>query len=287
MNRNKRTIALIRMYQKNKRVSGRCRFLPTCSNYAIEAYQKFNWFYASILTGFRILRCNPLTKRRIDPVPLSKDEKRKLKLINNLRENFDMFYIDTILKQPSLSKEEYINLTIEYLFGYHNNIDNIKYDDLEFIGLNYVKTSFYKEYQPTIDQKKLDEYLKVLDILVNNNIITYQESNNLSIYNVVKTCDLPIEYYYNKINKYLTDKTYIGIEGNIPQNLIDKYHPLIISSKDLNDKFIKTNQEKIIFVNGSDITNPKKSIFLNCLIKIYQDDEIFDIKKYNVIIPEI
>ena len=142
MSRNKRTIALIKMYQRNKRISGRCRFLPTCSNYAIEAYQKFNWFYASILTGLRILRCNPLTKRRIDPVPLNKEEKRKLKLINNLKTNFDMVYIDTILKYPSLSKEDYKQLTIEYLFGQHQNQPNVCFDDLEFIGLNYVRTNY-------------------------------------------------------------------------------------------------------------------------------------------------
>ena len=64
----------------------------------------------SILAIKRILRCNPLTKRRIDPVPLNKEEKRKLKLINNLKTNFDMVYIDTILKYPSLSKEDYKQL---------------------------------------------------------------------------------------------------------------------------------------------------------------------------------
>ena len=286
MNRNKRTIALIRMYQKNKRVSGRCHFLPTCSNYAIEAYQKFNWFYASILTGFRILRCNPFAKKRIDPVPLSKKEKQQLKVINNLRESFDMVYIDTILKQPSLSKEDYITLTTEYLFGYHQNKQNTNFDDLEFIGLNYIKTSYYKEYNTNVDQNKLKEYLKVLDILSSNNIITYQKSNLSYNYNIVKTCDLPFEYYFKKINNYLTDKTFIGIEGNIPQQLIDKYQAIVINSKELNHKFVHNNTNKIVFVNGTDITNPKKSVYLNCLIKIYQESEIFDIKKYNIIIPE-
>lgn len=285
MSRNKRTIALIKMYQRNKRISGRCRFLPTCSNYAIEAYQKFNWFYASILTGLRILRCNPLTKRRIDPVPLNKEEKRKLKLINNLKTNFDMVYIDTILKYPSLSKEDYKQLTLEYLFGQHQNQPNVCFDDLEFIGLNYVRTNYYKEYNITIEQNKLDEYLKILEILANNNIINYQESNLLPSYNVVKSTDLPFDYYFKKIDKFLADKTYIGIDGDIPKELIDKYHPVIINSQELNHKFIHTNNDEIVFVCGNDITNSKKSFYLNCLIKIYQDNEIFDINKYNIIIP--
>lgn len=285
MSRNKRTIALIKMYQRNKRISGRCRFLPTCSNYAIEAYQKFNWFYASILTGLRILRCNPLTKRRIDPVPLNKEEKRKLKLINNLKTNFDMVYIDTILKYPSLSKEDYKQLTLEYLFGQHQNQPNVCFDDLEFIGLNYVRTNYYKEYNTTIEQNKLDEYLNILEILANNNIISYQESNLLPSYNVVKSTDLPFDYYFKKIDKFLADKTYIGIDGDIPKELIDKYHPVIITSQELNHKFIHTNNDEIVFVCGNDITNSKKSFYLNCLIKIYQDNETFDINKYNIIIP--
>ena len=57
-----------------------------------------------------------------------------------------MVYIDTILKYPSLSKEDYKNLTMEYLFGVHQNQPNVCFDDLEFIGLNYVRTNYYKEY---------------------------------------------------------------------------------------------------------------------------------------------
>lgn len=47
----------------------RCRYHPTCSNYAIEAYETYNFFYATILTVWRILRCNPLFKGGYDPIP--------------------------------------------------------------------------------------------------------------------------------------------------------------------------------------------------------------------------
>jgi len=47
----------------------RCRYHPTCSNYAIEAYENYNFFYATILTIWRILRCNPLFKGGYDPIP--------------------------------------------------------------------------------------------------------------------------------------------------------------------------------------------------------------------------
>ena len=46
-----------------------CRFVPTCSAYAIEAFQKRGFFVGLILTVLRILRCNPLFPGGYDPVP--------------------------------------------------------------------------------------------------------------------------------------------------------------------------------------------------------------------------
>ena len=36
-----------------------CKFEPTCSNYAIECFTKFNFFKAFYKTLVRILKCNP------------------------------------------------------------------------------------------------------------------------------------------------------------------------------------------------------------------------------------
>ena len=46
-----------------------CRFTPTCSNYGIEAIEKYGSFKGSILTIKRSIRCNPFTKPGYDPVP--------------------------------------------------------------------------------------------------------------------------------------------------------------------------------------------------------------------------
>ena len=46
-----------------------CRFTPTCSAYAIEAFKKRGFFVGLILTLGRILRCNPFFKGGYDPVP--------------------------------------------------------------------------------------------------------------------------------------------------------------------------------------------------------------------------
>ena len=46
-----------------------CRFMPTCSQYALEALEKYGAVKGSWLAIKRILRCNPLCKGGHDPVP--------------------------------------------------------------------------------------------------------------------------------------------------------------------------------------------------------------------------
>ncbi|MBQ3017427.1 MAG: membrane protein insertion efficiency factor YidD [Clostridia bacterium] len=46
-----------------------CRFTPTCSEYAIEAIEKFGAIRGSLLGGYRLLRCNPFCRGGYDPVP--------------------------------------------------------------------------------------------------------------------------------------------------------------------------------------------------------------------------
>ena len=65
-------IWLIRFYQKFiSPLKGRptCRFTPTCSSYAIQAYRKRGFFVGTVLTVWRIFRCQPFCKAGYDPVP--------------------------------------------------------------------------------------------------------------------------------------------------------------------------------------------------------------------------
>lgn len=48
---------------------GGCRFQPTCSDYAKEALEKHNPFYATLLTLRRLSKCHPWGSSGYDPVP--------------------------------------------------------------------------------------------------------------------------------------------------------------------------------------------------------------------------
>ena len=65
-------ITIIRFYQQHlSALKGgpTCRFVPTCSAYAIEAITKYGALKGSALALWRILRCNPFSKGGYDPVP--------------------------------------------------------------------------------------------------------------------------------------------------------------------------------------------------------------------------
>jgi uncharacterized protein len=50
-----------------------CRYVPTCSEYAMDAIVYHGVLRGSILTACRLLRCHPFAKGGVDPVRLNKD----------------------------------------------------------------------------------------------------------------------------------------------------------------------------------------------------------------------
>ena len=64
------SIKLIKIYQKIPGLwHDSCRYYPTCSNYAIEALNKYGFIKGWYLAIKRILKCNPFGGSGYDPVP--------------------------------------------------------------------------------------------------------------------------------------------------------------------------------------------------------------------------
>ncbi len=64
-------IALIDFYKRHisPALPPACRFSPSCSQYAREAIELHGAFKGSLLSIWRVLRCNPFGKGGYDPVP--------------------------------------------------------------------------------------------------------------------------------------------------------------------------------------------------------------------------
>jgi putative membrane protein insertion efficiency factor len=64
-------LALIRVYQYtlSPLLGPRCRFHPSCSEYAYEAIRRYGPLGGLVLAVKRILRCHPFHPGGIDPVP--------------------------------------------------------------------------------------------------------------------------------------------------------------------------------------------------------------------------
>ena len=71
-------IKIIKIYQKTLSFDhgffkflypyGYCRFSPSCSDYAIQAIEKYGIFKGGIKAFYRVVRCNPFNKGGHDPL---------------------------------------------------------------------------------------------------------------------------------------------------------------------------------------------------------------------------
>jgi len=64
-------VLLIRIYQLfiSPLLGPKCRFTPTCSQYALEAFKKYGPFKGFYLALRRIVKCHPWGGHGYDPIP--------------------------------------------------------------------------------------------------------------------------------------------------------------------------------------------------------------------------
>ena len=67
----KSALALLRFYKRqiSPALPPACRYFPTCSEYAVQAIEKYGAAKGGWLAAKRVLRCNPFHKGGYDPIP--------------------------------------------------------------------------------------------------------------------------------------------------------------------------------------------------------------------------
>jgi putative membrane protein insertion efficiency factor len=60
----------IKLYQRviSPAVGSRCKYYPSCSEYAAQSISRFGILRGLVLAGWRLLRCNPFSHGGFDPV---------------------------------------------------------------------------------------------------------------------------------------------------------------------------------------------------------------------------
>ena len=61
-------VAPIRFYQRaiSPALPSRCKYHPSCSQYAVEAVRRYGVLRGVVLAGWRLLRCNPWSHGGVD-----------------------------------------------------------------------------------------------------------------------------------------------------------------------------------------------------------------------------
>lgn len=257
-------IKLIETYQK---IPGnwhnQCKFIPTCSNYAIDAINEYGSVKGSFMAIKRILRCNPLSKGGIDMVP--KNIKKLLILLvmgfsltgctnlvgddmTNIKVKTDLYAIDFMTKY--LYKD---NAKIEAIYPTNTNYeayDLNKKQTKEFSEANlFVFTGLVeKNKNIATDFLKLNKNMKLIDA-------TYK-----------------INYNYDVAELWLNPGNAIMIAKNI-KNGLNTYITNPYLNDDINNKFNNFNSTMTTldaeYKVMADNSNNRTLIFLNNSFRFY------------------
>lgn len=70
-------IAFYREKLSDKKKAPTCKYYPSCSEYAFRTYETHGFFRATLLSLWRLLRCNPFSHGGIDYVPGTPERKER------------------------------------------------------------------------------------------------------------------------------------------------------------------------------------------------------------------
>jgi len=225
--KNKLIVNLINKYQKNKQIIGvgHCKFYPTCSCYAKETYKKFNFFYATLLSGYRILRCNPLNARKYDPVKLTKEEKLRIEYLNSIKTYLQDDFVDYLLNVDikAISDSDFYAYIYDYYYLDSSHIyvkDDI--NDLIFNSRYILTKKVLKVNKEKIEQKEFSEYLKIAHELFTQGFIRHNVKESTLVknsYNLVPINNLCLFEYVDELLN--NERNKVVLINNLTSNEID------------------------------------------------------------------
>ena len=256
--KNRLAVKLIKSYQKNKQIIGvgHCKFYPTCSEYALLTYQKFNFFYASLLVGIRILRCNPLARRRPYPVKLTKKEKTDILFINNLKKDFDNDFIEYVLgidKQENLTENEFYNYIYDYYYMPENPTSNVQTNEDLVFGTRYIISSTKRNTDFVVNNNKtFEEYLSYVDLLYNQGLLKLKPNKNKPNQNNLHLIPVDALSFKDFLNDQ-KDKNIIVVNNYDEDISMDEYEIIKLANNKDFKKVIKDKPKVIVLTHDFDI----------------------------------
>lgn len=257
-------IFLINIYQK---IPGRfhdsCRFTPTCSDYAKEAYERYGFISGTHLTIKRILRCNPFGKIGYDPVPLDYDGGKFMKKLKYLVCAFIILLCAGCETGINLNKDSMDDINI--------------YTSL--YPVEYVTNALYKDngdikgmYPAGIDPYKYKLTKKQIDDISNSDLVIYNGLTNerdlivdmLNKNKNLKIIDATarINYTYDVDEIWINPSNILTIAQNIEKGL-NEYVNSTYLKKDIekNSEKMNISLSKLDAKMKEDIANaPHKTI---------------------------
>lgn len=288
-------IGLIHFYQK---IPGRfhysCRFIPTCSNYMIEAIEIHGVCYGMFLGIKRILRCNPFCKGGYDPVPKVRRKRMKRKKLLLLF----ILFVATIFTTTGCKQDDMDDIRIlvtnypneyitEELYGDHSSVTSVYPDgvDIDKYEFNTKQKQDFSQYDLFIYngliEKESDLAFDLLDLNPDLKIID-------TAY-VLETDYSPEELWLNPSSLLMmAQNVRLGLDEYVTSNYIkkdidDAYEDLKVKLSELDADYrlaVENTDDKTIVVASSTLKYLEKfGLNVICIDNDATDKTIGDAEK--------
>ena len=284
-------ISMIKLYQK---IPGnfhyKCRHIPTCSNYAIDAINEYGSLKGSFLAIKRILRCNPFGTSGYDPV-IKKENKMKKKKIGLLLILMVITLFTTGCKQDNMDDIEVAvtNYPNEYivnkLYGKHATINQVYPDGVDIDKYRVTKTQ-----KKSYSQMELFVYTGLIEKERNLAVDLLDLNSNLKIIDtsyVLETDYSNEELWLNPSSLLMmAQNVRLGLKEYITSNVLTKevdeaYNDLKIKLSELDADYrltVENTDNKTILVSDSSLKFLEKfGLTVICIDSNTTDKELYEV----------